>query len=129
MFFHIIVLFIILLVLPYKWVWGACFLFGAILSVIDPLTSENILEDVGVSRRLISIIEGQSLLNDGSCVAFVEIFLRLIEGGTENFGDYLLLFIRLFFGGLLLGAVVGFLAVILVPTFHDESIYYIIFSC
>src|SRR3954447_23926317 len=44
--------------------WVAAFAFGAIVSPTDPLAATTIAQRLGVPRRLIVLIEGESLIND-----------------------------------------------------------------
>ena len=54
----------------------ACSLFGAIISATDPVAVVSLLKELGVSKRISTLIEGESLLNDGT--AYV-VFLILLE--------------------------------------------------
>ena len=53
----------------------ACALFGVINSATDPVAVVALLKELGVSKRISTLIEGESLLNDGT--AFV-LFLVLV---------------------------------------------------
>jgi NhaP-type Na+/H+ or K+/H+ antiporter len=55
--------------------WSCC-LFGAIISATDPVAVVALLKELGVSKRISTLIEGESLLNDGT--AYV-VFLILLE--------------------------------------------------
>lgn len=61
-------------VLPYDWKWSGCFLFGGTLAATDPVAVVSIMHSVGASERLGTIIEGESLLNDGVAYVLFEIF-------------------------------------------------------
>jgi CPA1 family monovalent cation:H+ antiporter len=47
---------------------AAALLFGALISATDPVAVVAVFRDVGVSRRLLTIVEGESLLNDGVAI-------------------------------------------------------------
>jgi NhaP-type Na+/H+ or K+/H+ antiporter len=49
--------------LPYGWGWASCLMLGAILSATDPVAVVALLKEVGASKRLGHIIEGESLVN------------------------------------------------------------------
>lgn len=49
-------------------------MFGALISATDPVAVVALLKDVGASKRLGTIIEGESLLNDGSAFVLFLIF-------------------------------------------------------
>ena len=55
--------------------WSCC-LFGAIISATDPVAVVALLKELGVSKRISTLIEGESLMNDGT--AYV-VFLILLE--------------------------------------------------
>jgi Na+/H+ antiporter len=48
--------------------WPVAFVLGAIVSPTDPVAATEILRRMRVPRRLVSIIEGESLLNDGTAL-------------------------------------------------------------
>jgi NhaP-type Na+/H+ or K+/H+ antiporter len=49
-------------------------MFGAILSATDPVAVVALLKEVGVSKRFSTLIEGESLLNDGTAMAVFAVF-------------------------------------------------------
>jgi NhaP-type Na+/H+ or K+/H+ antiporter len=51
--------------------WGAAFTFGAIVSPTDPLAAITIARRLGVPRRMTVLIEGESLINDGTALVCV----------------------------------------------------------
>ena len=46
--------------------WGSAFVLGAIVSPTDPLAATSIARRLGVPRKLVTIVEGESLVNDGT---------------------------------------------------------------
>jgi CPA1 family monovalent cation:H+ antiporter len=48
--------------------WAACFALGAIVGPTDPIAATTIARRLGVPRRTINILEGESLLNDASAL-------------------------------------------------------------
>ena len=59
-----------------------CLLFGCINSATDPVAVVALLKELGVSKRLSTLIEGESLLNDGTALVLF-IALQYIEEGEE----------------------------------------------
>ena len=49
-------------------------MFGALISATDPVAVVALLKEVGASHRLGTVIEGESLLNDGSAFVLFLIF-------------------------------------------------------
>jgi NhaP-type Na+/H+ or K+/H+ antiporter len=89
-----------------------CVVFGAIVSATDPVAVVALLKELGASKKLSTLIEGESLLNDGTAMVIFMIATKLAEGEEMTAGEGLVLFTRLSIGGPLLG-----LAFALVLTF------------
>lgn len=86
----------------------AALLFGALISATDPVAVTATFRNLGVSRRLISLVEGESLLNDGIAIVLFQIFLVAALGTrelsvVEGIGDFLYVFL----GGSALGGLLG----------------------
>jgi NhaP-type Na+/H+ and K+/H+ antiporter len=50
---------------PYNWSWKTSLLLGGLLSATDPVAVVALLKELGASKKLSTIIEGESLMNDG----------------------------------------------------------------
>lgn len=63
-----------------------CILFGCIVSPTDPIAATGILNKLGLSKNVTSVIESESLFNDGTGVALF-LFVKSIvsRSGGENF--------------------------------------------
>jgi len=61
------------------WSLAVCILFGAIISATDPVAVVALLKELGVSKRLGTMIEGESLLNDGTAYVIFVVLLALIH--------------------------------------------------
>lgn len=53
------------LTFPYNWSWKTSLLLGGLLSATDPVAVVALLKELGASKKLSTIIEGESLMNDG----------------------------------------------------------------
>lgn len=53
------------LTFPYNWSWKTSLLLGGLLSATDPVAVVALLKELGASKKLNTIIEGESLMNDG----------------------------------------------------------------
>ena len=48
--------------------WSVSFVLGAVVSPTDPIAATSIAHRLGVPRRAIAIVEGESLVNDGTAL-------------------------------------------------------------
>jgi NhaP-type Na+/H+ or K+/H+ antiporter len=103
--------------------WSDALMLGSVLAATDPVAVVALLKEVGASTKLATLIEGESLLNDGTAmVAFTGMF-GLALGESLSVEDLTLLFVRLSFGGPLLGILFGMVVCFyLKRIFHDDMI-------
>jgi CPA1 family monovalent cation:H+ antiporter len=88
-----------------------CLLFGALISPTDPIAVMGILKKANIPKAMEIRIVGESLFNDGVAVVVFISILQIINAGIDNLepGQILFLFLREAGGGLLLGAVLGYI--------------------
>ena len=84
--------------------------FAALISATDPIAVVALFKSLGVPRRLGILVEGESLLNDGTAIVFFALILSLATGTSMGAGAAILEFGRVVGIGLAAGAVVGFAA-------------------
>ena len=106
--------------------WSNALLFGSIISATDPVSVLALFKKLGAPERLNVIIEGESLLNDGTAVVVFRILLGIVIGTTtvDSTADLitssLLQFALVALGGIALGSVIGFVASTLTSYFDDH---------
>jgi NhaP-type Na+/H+ or K+/H+ antiporter len=68
-----------------NWQWSllSCLIFGSLISATDPVAVVALLKDLGAPKRLGLLIEGESLLNDGTAIVVFSLLLTFYEPGTE----------------------------------------------
>lgn len=86
--------------------WAECLSFASIISATDPVAVVALLKELGTSKKFNVLLEGESLLNDGTAAVFYIIFSSIYKGLSASPAMVLIYFIRLFFGGILVGAIV-----------------------
>jgi CPA1 family monovalent cation:H+ antiporter len=89
--------------------WAMAFALGAIVSPTDPVAATSIMRRVGAPRRLVNIIEGESLFNDATALVTFKVAVAAAVGASFSAGDAVLEFLREAGGGIAVGLIVGFL--------------------
>jgi NhaP-type Na+/H+ or K+/H+ antiporter len=102
--------------------FSASLLLGSICSATDPVAVVALLKELGASKRLATMIEGESLLNDGTAMVVFLILLKIVEGEDMSFGSMILMFVRLSFGGPLLGIIAGFIMSLILKRIHNNFV-------
>jgi NhaP-type Na+/H+ or K+/H+ antiporter len=94
---------------PWSWSWEAAFMFGAVVSATDPVAVVALLKELGVDKRLGTLIEGESLFNDGTAIVVFMVFYEAVRvGGFEGSPIAVIgQFIWISAGGILLGIAIG----------------------
>ena len=89
--------------------WGPAFVLGAIVSPTDPLAATQIARRLGVPRRIVAIVEGESLVNDGTALVLYRVAVVAVVSGSFSIWGSGLRFVGTAAGGIAVGMVVGFL--------------------
>ncbi|GFO50612.1 sodium/hydrogen exchanger 10-like [Plakobranchus ocellatus] len=104
------------------WTWDIAWLFGAVLSATDPVAVVAIMKDLGASKRLGLLIEGESMLNDGSAIVLFEILIDKIEGHEKTALEIIKQVIWVAGGGPVVGYLMGQLDVFLLQWAFNDSL-------
>lgn len=95
---------------------AAAMLFGVLISATDPVAVIAVFRELGVSRRLLTLVEGESLLNDGVAIVLYTLLVGVAIGtSTLAVGPAILEFAFVTIAGLLVGAAIGVAAIMLLP--------------
>jgi monovalent cation/hydrogen antiporter len=89
--------------------WSTAFVLGAVVSPTDPTAATAIAERLGLPRRLIALIEGESLVNDGTALVAYKFAVVAVVSGTFSFADAAGSFVLNVICGIGIGLAVGFL--------------------
>jgi len=107
----------------------ASMLFGAVVSATDPVAVVALLKELGASKKLGTLIEGESLLNDGTAIVAFVLLIGVVTGaeqflGTGSFiGSAAIGFGKIGAAGGLVGVLIGLIAIVWVrKVFNDPLI-------
>jgi monovalent cation/hydrogen antiporter len=101
--------------------WAAAFALGAIVSPPDAIAATSLTRHFPIPRRIVSILEGESLLNDATGLVVYRMATLAAISGSFSWSSSLNLFLISSAGGILLGLVAGFL-VVRVHRFVDDPV-------
>lgn len=90
-------------VFPYSWSWPLSFTFGSLLTATDPVAVVALMEEAGGPGWLTTVVEGESMLNDGTAIVLFEFFKQLVEGQSFTGGGVIAFFLRRITIGPLIG--------------------------
>lgn len=91
--------------------WAAAFALGAIVSPPDAVAATAITRRLGVPQRIVTILEGESLVNDASALIAYRMAVAATMTGLFSLGEAVIKFVLVSAGGVLVGLAVGWLAV------------------
>jgi CPA1 family monovalent cation:H+ antiporter len=88
--------------------WPVAFVLGAVVSPTDPTAATSIAERLGLPRRLIAIIEGEALVNDGTALVAFKFAVAAVVSGSFSLLDASGSFVLNVVGGIAVGIGVGY---------------------
>lgn len=87
--------------------WPLAFVLGAILSATDAVAAMSITKGLGLSHKTITILEGESLINDASALVTYHFAIMAVTGTAFVFWKASFEFIVLMGGGVFAGALMA----------------------
>jgi CPA1 family monovalent cation:H+ antiporter len=88
--------------------WAVAFTFGAIVAPTDPIAATTIARRLGVPRRIVTVLEGEGLFNDGTALVAYKVAIGAV-GGSFSASAAGWDFLSGAVGGIALGLAVGWL--------------------
>ena len=104
---------------------GPALVFGALISATDPVAVIALFKEVGAPKRLVILVEGESLFNDATAIVLFGIILGVVTGGGFSaavVGNGILEFLFVFIGGLVVGAAIGYVMIRSIALARDEPL-------
>src|SRR5947199_4593623 len=89
---------------------AAGFVLGAIVSPPDAIAAAAIAERLSVPRRIVTVLEGESLVNDATALVAYRFAVAAVATGSFSLAHAGIQFVVVGLGGILLGLAVGWIA-------------------
>lgn len=96
--------------------------FASVIAATDPIAVVGLFKSLGAPHRLRVLVEGESLLNDGTAAVLFLLVLDVATGGAFSVPTATLAFVRTVGLGLMVGAAVGLLATFVIQKIDDPMI-------
>jgi CPA1 family monovalent cation:H+ antiporter len=104
--------------IPLPW----CVMLGAILAPTDPIAVGGLLRQAGLPPRLLAVVNGESLFNDGVAVVFFSIMLEWANGQPITAKTFAVELLTEGGGGIALGLLTGYVAYRALRLIEDPSL-------
>ena len=88
--------------------WAAAFVLGAIVSPPDAVAATTILSRLSIPRRIVTILEGESLVNDASGLVLYKFAVAAVLTGAFSLMDAAVQFAVVSVGGIAIGVALAF---------------------
>ncbi|WP_419827223.1 Na+/H+ antiporter [Sphingomonas sp.] len=99
--------------------WWAAITLGAIVAPPDAVAAAAVLKQVRLPKRIVTVLEGESLINDASSLVLYRCAVAATLAGTFSFGQGVLQFFGASLGGAFAGWLVGRVAMWIFALLED----------
>ncbi|HBB35557.1 MAG TPA: Na+/H+ antiporter [Cyanobacteria bacterium UBA8803] len=99
--------------------WIPALLVGVILSITDTALVISVFKEISVPHRLVTLVEGESLMNDDVALVLFSLILTVYETGSLSPLDAVQKFLFVIVGGALIGTALGYLSIGLLSQADD----------
>jgi Na+/H+ antiporter len=87
--------------------WAEAAVLGAVLAPTDAVSATSIFRRLGAPERVRLLVEGESMINDGTALVLYRIAIGVATGSAFSFGGAVLEFVGISLGGIAVGLAVG----------------------
>lgn len=101
--------------------WAGAFALGAIVAPPDAIAATSVFQRLGVPRRVVAILEGESLVNDATALVAYRFAIAAVAATSFSVGDAATSFVLVLAGGVIVGLAVGWVGDRLLATIPDTS--------
>lgn len=102
--------------------WPLAFVLGAIVSPPDAVAASGIIKGLGLNKKVVTILEGESLVNDASALVAYRYAVTAVTTGSFILWKAGLQFLWVAGAGILVGVVVGYLFVLAHKKIQNSSV-------
>ncbi len=102
--------------------WPLSFVLGAIVSPPDAVAASGIIKGLGLNKKVITILEGESLVNDASALIAYRFSILAVTTGSFVLWQAGLQFLLVAGAGIIIGIVVGYLFVLAHKKIENNAI-------
>lgn len=102
--------------------WPEAAVLGGVLAPTDAVAAIAVFRRLGGPERLRLLVEGESMINDGTALVLYRIAVGVASGGAFALGDAALEFVAVSLGGIAVGLAVGWLALRVIRRQADASL-------
>jgi CPA1 family monovalent cation:H+ antiporter len=102
--------------------WKDGLIFGALVAATDPIAVVGLFRQLTVPTRLRVLIEGESLLNDGTSIVMLTLILAYVSGSATSPGALVLRFVTIVGGGALVGGAIAAAVSLVILRIDDAMI-------
>ena len=102
--------------------WAEAAILGAVLAPTDAPAATAIFRRLGAPERVRLLVEGESMINDGTALVLYRIAVGVAAGSAFSFGDAALEFAGVAAGGIVAGLVVGVLSDLVIRRQSDSDL-------
>ncbi|SHH65594.1 Na+/H+ antiporter [Flavobacterium johnsoniae] len=100
--------------------WPIAFVLGAIVSPPDAVSATSIISGMGLNRRIVTILEGESLVNDASALIVYRYAIAAVVSSSFVLWKAGLQFLIVASGGILIGFILGYLLCIILKRIKNN---------
>ncbi|VYS46087.1 unnamed protein product [Arabidopsis thaliana] len=113
---------LIKLTFPYNWDWKTSLLLGGLLGATDPVAVVALLKELGASKKMTTLIDGESLMNDGVSVVVFQLFFKMVMGHNSDWGSIIKFLVQNSFGAVGIGLAFGIASVFWLKFIFNDTV-------
>jgi CPA1 family monovalent cation:H+ antiporter len=106
--------------------WPTAFVLGAIISPPDAVAATAILQRLRVPRRVVTILEGESLVNDATALVTYQFAVAAVVTGVFSLPRASIQFFIAAIGGVIIGLLAGIFVAWIRPRLRDSAVEHVV---